>query len=489
MKAIGISDAMASPKLFAPFFDGPSWARWRAIIAAAFCEPMNEQAVALFREVAERDPPAHRVRELVAIVGRGGGKDAVASVIATVIAVNFDPVGKLRPGERATVMALAVDRDQAAIVFNYIRAYFEQIPALAAMVTHMDNEAIELNNGVEIVVSTNTFRGVRGRSIICAIFDEVAFFRDERSASPDVELHAAVDPGLARVPGSMLIMISSAHKRAGLLYEHWRKYYGVDNDDVLVVRGSTLQFNPTFDADVIATALERDPAVYNAEYCSQWRDDLQGFLTREQLDAAVDRGLLVRPPVSGTRYHASADPSGGRSDSFTCGIAHMEGNSVLLDMLFERRPPFNPSEVVAEIAALLKGYGLTKITGDKYAAQWTVEAFAKEAVRYEASERDRSAIYMDSLPLFTSGRARLIDNPKMVNQFAALERRTFSTGRERIDHGVSGHDDLANAAALALVLAASKRSFVISDALLARSRIATARTPYGPARTFAYNRH
>jgi hypothetical protein len=48
---------------------------------------------------------------------------------------------------------------------------------------------------------------------------------------------------------------------------------------------------------------------------------------------------------------------------------------------------------------------------------------------------DRSAIYMNTLPIFTSGRARLLDNQTAVPQFEALERRTFSTGRERVDTG------------------------------------------------------
>jgi hypothetical protein len=58
------------------------------------------------------------------------------------------------------------------------------------------------------------------------------------------------------------------------------------------------------------------------------------------------------------------------------------------------------------------------------------------------------------LALFTSGRARLIDSARLVAQFAALERRTFPTGRDRVDHGRSGRDDAANSAAGALVLAA-----------------------------------
>jgi hypothetical protein len=63
---------------------------------------------------------------------------------------------------------------------------------------------------------------------------------------------------------------------------------------------------------------------------------------------------------------------------------------------------------------------------------------------------------LDCLPLFTSGRVRLIDNARLVAQFAGLERRTFPTGKDRIDHGRAGRDDLCNACAGALTLAARR---------------------------------
>jgi hypothetical protein len=219
-------------------------------------------------------------------------------------------------------------------------------------VRSIDRDGIELRNGVVIEVHTNSYRSVRGRTIVCAIFDEVAFWRDENSATPDAEVAGAVAPGLARVSGSMLILISTAHRRAGLLYERHKAYYGRPDDDVLVVRGTTLQFNPTFDAKVIAKQIESDPQLYNAEYNSVWRDDLSSFISRELLDAAVDADVVVRPPAAGTTYFAFADPSA------TCFMSS--------------KPPFNPSEVVEEISALLKSYGgLSQVTGDKYASGWS----------------------------------------------------------------------------------------------------------------------
>jgi hypothetical protein len=67
----------------------------------------------------------------------------------------------------------------------------------------------------------------------------------------------------------------------------------------------------------------------------------------------------------------------------------------------------------------------------------------------------------------------------MISQFASLERRTFPTGRERIDPG-PGHDDLANSAAIALSLAASKKqAWNISDKLLERMSVPMPKQGYG----------
>jgi hypothetical protein len=271
----------------------------------------------------------------------------------------------------------------------------------------------------------------------------------------------SISPGLARVPGSMLIIISSAHRRSGLLYERWKSFYGKPDDDVLVVRGTTRQFNPLFPQDIIDKAIALDPQRYGAEYLSAWRDDLAPFLTRDLLDAAVEPGVLVRPPLSDTSYSAFADPSGGRGDAFTASIAHREQRSggvrTVVDSIFERRPPFNPSEVIEEIAALLRSYRCSSVTGDKYAAEFTVEAFRSCGIKYISSKLDRSEIYLDFLPLATAGQVVLLDHPRAIAQFAALERRTFPSGKDRIDHPIGGHDDIANSIAGAAVLASQDR--------------------------------
>jgi hypothetical protein len=311
-----------------------------------------------------------------------------------------------------------------------------------------------LSNGVDIIVATNDFRAVRGRSIALAIFDEVAFWRDDRSAAPDNETYNAIIPGTITLPGSMLIGISTPHKKAGLLYDRWREHWGQDGD-VLVIRAPSMALNPTLNQKLIDAELERDPAKGRAEWLAEWRDDISSFIDRALIEAAVDDGVIVRPRVPNVQYRAFADPSGGAGDAFTLAIAHRDkDNTVVLDCVVERLAPFNPDVVTADMVKTLHEYGLTTCVGDKYAMQWVVQSFASKGITYNHSHRDRSMIYGDVLPIFTSGRVRLLDNKKLVAQFASLERKTTST-RDKIDHPPNGHDDVANAAAGALVLAAT----------------------------------
>src|SRR5207253_2527007 len=110
-----------------------------------------------------------------------------------------------------------------------------------------------------------------------------------------------------------------------------------------------------------------------------------------------------------------------------------------------------------------KSYGLTSVTGDRYAAEWPVERFQVHGILYMASERVRSEIYLATLPLLNSQRCELLDNARLLKQLLDLERRTSRSGRDTIDHAPNGHDDLINAAAGALVLAQVPTSSLSKD--------------------------
>ena len=92
---------------------------------------MTDAERKFFRTIAERYLPKRRVKELWVIGGRRGGKDFVTSAIVAYLAGMFtDRDKRLSPGERASVLCLAVDRDQAGVVLGYVKSYFNDLAML-----------------------------------------------------------------------------------------------------------------------------------------------------------------------------------------------------------------------------------------------------------------------------------------------------------------------------------------------------------------------
>jgi hypothetical protein len=139
----------------------------------------------------------------------------------------------------------------------------------------------------------------------------------------------------------------------------------------------------------------------------------------------------------------------------TLAIAHKEGATCILDVVREATVPFSPEAIVEEFSDLMRNYRITRVIGDRYAGEWPREQFRKHGINYECSERPKSALYVDLLPLINSRAVDLLDHDRVVLQLVGLERRTGRGGaRDSIDHGPGGHDDVANAVAGALTVAA-----------------------------------
>lgn len=439
-----IGAALTDPNIFEPWFCGPSWDGWRAVLRGAFGEKMTKSEKAFFRTVASRDPPAGRVKEWWIIAGRRAGKDSIASASGAHMAANFQSNGRLRPGERALVACLAVDRAQAATVLNYTRAFFQKVPALAALVQRETADGFELNNGADIAIVTTDYRAVRGRTILCCIFDEVAFWKSESSIATDREVYRSLRPGMATLAESMLIGITTAHRRNGLAYERWQQHFGRDSSKVLVIHAKSRALNPTLSQADIDEALAEDPQAARADYLSIWRDDLSSYVTRELIESAVDQGVTVRPYNPRHQYVGFIDASSGTFDAFACAIAHKEGDVAILDCLVEILAPFNTAVATAQIAEVLKSYGCRSVMGDDHAKGWVRAELARHGVALlpRPNGMDGSVFHLEVLPLFGSGRARLLANARLVGQYCALERRPRGE-REWVGHPTHAHDDLA----------------------------------------------
>lgn len=473
---ISYADACLDSQLFGPWFAGETWATWRVLDKAIFGEALTDAETETFQLLTGLDQaPTAPAGEVWLIMGRRSGKDvkaaSICAYLATIGNLRFRFSDRLVRGERGVVQLLAADRDQARVCLGYLRAFFKQ-PRLARLVEGETKNGLDLKNGLGVEITTSDQRRVRGRTVVAAVFDEVAFWQGDET---DEDVYDAVIPGMVTIPQAMLLGISSPYARRGLLWKKFKDEFGKATPGVLIAKAPSWVMNPTLSRDkgLIAKAYANDPSKAAAEYGAEFRTDIEALLTAEAVEAITPAGLFERQPAAGTNYFAFVDPSGGSADSMTLAIAHRDAdNQALLDAVRERKPPFSPESVVDEFCTLLKAYGLSEVTGDRYAGEWAREPFRKKGITYKLSDRPKTDLYRDFLPIVNSGQVELLDHKRLQQQLVSLERRVTRGGRDSIDHPPGGNDDIANAVAGAIVcLGAARKPLIISDAVLERARM------------------
>ncbi len=450
---IGIVDAITRADIFAPWLTPrESWAAWIVVIKVVFGIPLDEAELATFHKHTGRNEPAPGgYFDATLIVGRRGGKSLILALIAAYLSAFVDWRSFLTGGEAGHIIVVAADRRQAAVIFAYLREMLS-IPLLGGIVKRETNELLELHNGITIEITTANFKTIRGRTVVAALADELAFWVvDETGASPDKEVIAAIRPATLTIPGARLLKASSPYSRRGVLYEDYKRHFAKESA-TLVWQAGTTDMNPSVPQSFIEAAYADDPVSAAAEYGAQFRSDIENFVSREVVEACVVPGRYELAPLDSiSSYFGFTDPSGGSSDSFTLCISHRENDHVVVDLLRETSPPLSPESVVADYAALLKRFRLSTVTSDRYAGQWVVEAFRRYGIQCEQAAKPKSDLYKDLLSVLNSGGVELLDHAKAITQICGLERRTARGGRDSIDHAPNAHDDLANAIAGAVV--------------------------------------
>lgn len=453
--------ALESPDIFGKVFDGESWSKWRILLIAMMGEQLRDDERPIFHALTGRErEPLKRVDEFWAIMGRRSGKTRAIAVLSAYLAALVDFQDVLAPGERATLMVISASLWQAGKAFQYLDGIFGNVPALKRLVTGQTADTISLSTRVDIECRPASFRTSRSGTSIGVVSDELAFWRSDESANPDKEILNAARPSLATT-GGMLAVISSPYARRGELHNAFKRDFGPKGDPaILVAKAASLDMNPTLPEDVVRRAYDRDPAAASAEYGAEFRSDVESYISLEVVEACVEPGCHELAYTEQQQYVASLDAAGGSGqDSMTWAVAHKENDIAVLDVIGEVKPPFSPQAVVEQAATTFKAYRISRVKADKWGSGFVAESLAKFGITCEQNADPKSTVYGELLPLLTSHKVRLLDNPRLISQLCGLERKTARGGRDSIDHpqGAGGHDDVINAAALALVTALTKR--------------------------------
>ena len=273
-------------------------------------ELLTDEERTIFAKLTGRErEPGEPAEEVHAITGRRSGKTRAAATTATYLAALCDHADRLAPGERAVLPLLSATTWQAQRAFHLIRGIFAGAPSLFSLVESETVDILRLRNAVDIECPPASFRTIRGATAIAFIADEVGFwFNAEQARNPDSEILAAARPALATL-GGPLICVSSPYAKRGELWNAYKRDYGPDGDPkIIVIDAPSRRMNPFLSATVVQRAYERDPQAAASEFGGQFRNDISGFLDFVLVDAAVDRGVLVRPPRAGADYRLGTLP-------------------------------------------------------------------------------------------------------------------------------------------------------------------------------------
>jgi hypothetical protein len=248
----------------------------------------------------------------------------------------------------------------------------------------------------------------------------------------------------------MMVLISSPATEAGIVYSIHRKHYGPQGDPlILVVESDSKSLNPKLDQARIDRETALDPEGAQAEWHGKFKVPISIYLPRALVEAAVEKGVTIRPRLPGVQYLAFADPASGTGrDSFTMAIGHRrrddDQDMLIVDALWEARPPFPAIDVVKGFADALKQWGLTEVMGDDYSGGIVASMFAKQGIRYQSCPLTASQLYLHALPSWTSKMVLLCDCQRAVDQLCTLRRKVGQAGAESVVHLGNQHDDLAN---------------------------------------------
>lgn len=420
--------------------------------------PLDEADTAMFCQFTGRPsytPPEGGYRQGLVLVGRQSGKtESAAARLA------YEGAAACLAADRdVAVVGLAQDaRAATRVLFGYVARFFDESPLLRQLIVSRTADSLTLHHGVTISILPCRPAALRGLRCRFVVLDEIAHFRSSENLPLDRDTWRAALPSLLTTKGRLLAL-SSPWAASGLAFDLHRAHYGRDESPVLVWQSPGTVLHPALDAGFMAHLREIDPDSARAELDAEFLTNVAALLDDAVIEAAVDPGVLVRPPEPGRVYLGFVDVATGSKsggDAAALAIAHAERDGLAaLDAVQAWRPPFNPATVAHEMAALCAAYRVRTVTGDRFAQGFSDELFRQAGLTSRPSDRDKSAIYLDFAALLNAGQVRLLDVPEVLRQARGLERRRGAT-KDRVDHPRGAHDDAINVSAGALTLAARR---------------------------------
>jgi hypothetical protein len=306
---------------------------------------------------------------------------------------------------------------------------------------------------------------VRGRSLVSAVLDELAFFRDEAAVVNDVDVFRAVAPRVLR--GGLVVLASTPWVEAGLLFSEFSANWGAPLRAMAAHAPTALMRPDERTAGIIARERARDPENATRELDAEFMSGGAGlFFPPSVLSNLLERDLPTRAEVApGVRAFVGGDLGLVRDASAFVAI-HVIGFELVVADALELRPargePLKLSEVIEQACTFAERHGVRDIVCDHHALQPAREHLPEDfrLMPVDPSQSAKVARYELARAVMGEGRLRVPGSlVRLVNQLGDTIARPTPGGGMTITLPRRGgvHSDLAAAFVLAIEEAARPR--------------------------------
>jgi hypothetical protein len=293
----------------------------RALVAKGFpaMSPWWRSTVTRFYESGRR--------QLVARVGRRGGKSSTLCRIAVLEALFGEHV--VPPGDLGVVAIISVSRDEASGRLRTVKAILD---ALGVKYRPIDG-GIELEGRpIAFKIYAASISGVSGFTAIAVIADEVAKWKDsDTGANPAKEVLASLRPTMATQRRARIFLSSSP---LGPNDAHAVAFDEGETDYQCIAYAPTWVAHPAITEEE-THLLERDLRVWRREYLAEPQASALSALDPDHVCRAIGRD----PPQDFVKCARIllVDPTAGSSDTYAFATCAWRIPGVKARFLTERR--------------------------------------------------------------------------------------------------------------------------------------------------------
>ena len=410
---------------------------------------------------------------LVCVMGGRAGKSYVFGALYSLWRCLAADLSTLAPGERGVAIIIARDLDLGRQTLTYATGAVRSSPRLAAMIVSDGKDVLELKrpdgHHVAIIVKAASSGGAsgRGRTLVSAVLDEIAFFRDNSYKINDEEVFRAVAPRL--LPGGMAALVSTPWAEVGLLYDEFERNHGTPKTAIAAHAPTLLMFPSERNKLAVAAEYERDAENAEREFGATFMPQGSGLFFDP---SALKRMLRAIKPLRKATARKVATIGGDvglvhDSSAFTAIHRHWsrKSDSKLLFVVADieeykprRGAPLKLSAVVKSGAAMAKRHLTGTIVTDRYNIQAAREHLPKGVGLWAPKETQEAIATRFALArdLINEGRVVVPDLGtdadgrvfrKLLLQLSQVTKRPMPGGKVKIElmRKPGSHGDIVSA--------------------------------------------